>query len=107
MRGRFAWSQPARGKFAFRPLGLRQARRRICREVRKRNISWPTEYEKSRISRKIGAAAIRERWLGKSIHRAAHAPGRYAGTGRDRPPGTGNAPGTRADPRIESRQRAG
>src|SRR6516164_8986104 len=97
MRGRFAWSQPARGKFAFRPLGLRQARGRICREVRKRNISWPTEYEKSRISRKIRATAIRERWLGKSIHRAAHPKGRYPVCSRDSPPVTGNAPGTEAD----------
>src|ERR1700751_4435540 len=107
MRGRFAWSQPARRKFALRPLGIRQARGRTCREIRKRNISWRTEYDSPRISRTIGITAIREQWFGKSIHRAADATGCHAGIGGDRAPGTGNAPGTRADPRIESRERPG
>ncbi len=95
MRGGPARRQSAGRQFAFRPAGVRQARRRVRGEVRQRKLAGRDRVRDACIGGEACAAALRTQRSGETVRVAARAAGDDAGPGRHRPPGRGDAAGAR------------
>ena len=106
MRRRVARRESAGRQFAFRSAGVRQARRRVRREVREGQRSGAGESRGCRCRGQGGSGAVRTRSGGReSVHRAERAAGHDAGPGRHRAHGKRDAAGARQDRRPCARAR--